>query len=331
MKKITFALIACAVLGGPVLAALEFTAVSDWLKLPDGRPQIGNMHGDIAVSSKGEVYVSVEDPRRGCRSTRQDGKFLRNVPNAPRDFHGFVIRRQPDGEFIFGARLRGQAILKIALDGKVVDDDPRVGHSRRIQGAGTRDHGQLALLLTGMDVAPNGDLYVTDGYASDYIHRFDRTGKYLKSFGGKKEPYNFNTLHKLAIDTRFRRRASSPATARTTASSTCRSTASSSASSRQTCCCRRPSRSTATTPSSASSGARSRSSTRAGRSSRSVGTNTEHGVGTNQIEARSVAHRASSCRRTASRSTSAATSSSPSSTPSAACTGSTASSNTAFL
>jgi len=63
--------------------------------------------------------------------------------------------------------------------------------------------GQLALALTGLDVAPNGDLYVTDGYASDYIHRFDKTGKYLASFGGKKAPYNFNTLHKLAIDTRF--------------------------------------------------------------------------------------------------------------------------------
>ena len=62
---------------------------------------------------------------------------------------------------------------------------------------------QLALLLTGLDVAPNGDIYVTDGYASDYIHRFDKTGKYLASFGGKNPPYSFNTLHKLAIDTRF--------------------------------------------------------------------------------------------------------------------------------
>jgi DNA-binding beta-propeller fold protein YncE len=59
------------------------------------------------------------------------------------------------------------------------------------------------MLLTGLDVAPNGDIYVTDGYASDYIHRFDRTGKYLKSFGGKQAPYSFNTLHKLAIDSRF--------------------------------------------------------------------------------------------------------------------------------
>ena len=62
---------------------------------------------------------------------------------------------------------------------------------------------ELALPLTGMDVAANGDIYVADGYASDNIHRFDRTGKYLESFGGKKRPYSFSTLHKLAIDTRY--------------------------------------------------------------------------------------------------------------------------------
>jgi hypothetical protein len=121
---------------------------------------------------------------------------------APEDFHGFVIRRQPDGEFIYGARLRGQTILKMALDGtvalsipaSVIPDDFKVRNARS---------GQLAVLFTGTEVGPDGDIYVTDGYASDYIHRFDRTGKYLSSFGGKKEPYSFNTLHKIALDTRF--------------------------------------------------------------------------------------------------------------------------------
>jgi len=99
-------------------------------------------------------------------------------------------------------QLRGQAIIKMTLDGKVVMTIPASAIPDEFKSRNARS-GQLALLLTGMDVAPNGDLYVTDGYASDYIHRFDRTGKYLKSFGGKKEPYNFSTLHKLAVDTRF--------------------------------------------------------------------------------------------------------------------------------
>src|SRR5712671_216936 len=101
-------------------AAVEYKAVPDWLKLPESREKIGDMHGDVAVSSKGEVYVSVMDPQAGLQVYEPDGKFLRNVPDAPNDFHGFVIRKQPDGEFIFGPRLGGQTILKMTLDGKVV-------------------------------------------------------------------------------------------------------------------------------------------------------------------------------------------------------------------
>jgi hypothetical protein len=182
-------------------AAMEYKAV-DWLKLPEGRSQLGDMHGDVAVSSKGEVYVSVQDPQAGLQVYAPDGTYLRNVPDAPSDFHGFVIRRQGDGEFIFGVRLRGQSIVKMTLEGKVVLSIPASAIPDQFKITNARS-GQLAVALTGLDVAANGDLYVTDGYASDYIHRFDRTGKYLQSFGGKKEPYNFNTLHKIAIDTRF--------------------------------------------------------------------------------------------------------------------------------
>jgi hypothetical protein len=184
------------------LAALEFTVVGDWLKLPAGRRTIGDMHGDVAISSNGEVYVSVQDPDAGLQVYAPDGRFLRNVPGAPADFHGFVIRRQPDGEFIFGARMRDQSIVKMTLDGRVVLTIPAASVPDEFKNTSQRT-GQRQMLLTGIDVAPNGDVYVTDGYATDYIHRFSRTGQYLKSFGGKKAPYTFDTLHKIAIDTRF--------------------------------------------------------------------------------------------------------------------------------
>ena len=191
-----------AILLFPASAADEFTAVADWLKLPEGRQNLGNMHGDVAVSSAGEVYVSVQDPTAGVQVYAPDGKFLRNVPNAPSDFHGFVIRRHDDGEFLYGATMRGQTVVKMALNGTIV---MTIGSSSIPDQFKTKNarSGQLAMILTGVDVAPNGDIYVADGYASDYIHRFDRSGKYLSSFGGKAAPYSFNTLHKLAIDTRF--------------------------------------------------------------------------------------------------------------------------------
>jgi hypothetical protein len=206
MKQLMLACLVGASLVGASLgvdaAAPRFTTVPDWLRLPEGRPALGNQHGDVAVSSKGEVYVSVQDPQAGLQVYAPDGRFLRNVPDAPSDFHGFVIRTQPDGEFIFGSRLREQTVVKMTLDGKVVMTIPPTAFPEQFKIRNARS-GQIALSLTGLDVAPNGDIYVTDGYASDYIHRFDRTGRYITSFGGKKEPYNFSTLHKLAIDTRF--------------------------------------------------------------------------------------------------------------------------------
>jgi len=200
---------------GTAITATSYYADPGWLKLPASREQLGNQHGDVAVSSKGEVYVSTMDPEAGLMVFGPDGRWLRNVPNAPNDFHGFVIKKQADGEFIYGTRLQGQTIMKLTLDGKVLLEIPPTAipdefknrapaNARKKATPGQNvQPGKPMMRLTGMDVAPNGDLYVTDGYASDYVHHFDRNGKYIKSFGGKKEPYGFKTLHKIAIDTRF--------------------------------------------------------------------------------------------------------------------------------
>ncbi len=200
MKRLLLpALIVAACLGSAL--ATDYKAVPDWYSFPDGKKIIGNMHGDIAVASNGEVYASVMDPKAGLQVFGPDGKWLRNVPNAPADFHGFVIHQDADGEFVYGPRLGAGNILKLTLDGKEVLNIPSSAIPDEFK---SKDkEGKPIVRLTAMDVAPNGDLYVTDGYSSDYVHRFDKTGKYLKSFGGKQPPYSFKTLHKIAIDTRF--------------------------------------------------------------------------------------------------------------------------------
>jgi DNA-binding beta-propeller fold protein YncE len=199
MLKALFASLALAAFSS--LSAVEYKAVPNWYQLAPDRPQMGPQHGDVAVSSKGEVYVSIMDPKAALQVYAEDGKWLRNVPDAPNDFHGFVIHQDETGEFIYGPRLGAGNILKLTLDGKTVLDIPSSAIPDEFKSKGK--DGKPTLRLTGMDVAPNGDLYVTDGYSSDYVHRFDKTGKYLKSFGGKAAPYGFKTLHKIAIDTRF--------------------------------------------------------------------------------------------------------------------------------
>lgn len=220
-------ILAASFLAAAVFAAngTDYKADPDWLKLPEGRSEIGSMHGNVAVSSANEVYINVEGtvrqrfavlgPNPGLQVYSADGKYLRNVPNAPFDLHGFVIRKEPAGEFLYATRLAAglteadqmragldkEAIIKMTLDGKIVLTIPPSAIPDQFKNKS--DDGRPVMRLTSVAVAPNGDIYATDGYASDYIHRFDKNGKYIKSFGGKAAPYGFRTMHQLAIDTRF--------------------------------------------------------------------------------------------------------------------------------
>jgi len=207
MKSLLSAFLLCAMLCSTA-AAVEFRHVPDWPQPVGGARPLGNMHGDVAVSSAGEIYVSMMDPAAGILVFGANGRLLRTLSGAPNDFHGFVIRQDAGGEFIYGSRLTEQSIVKLTLEGRTVLEIPASAIPDRFKNVRTAAQAAAGpagpfLRLTGMDVAPNGDIFVTDGYASSHVHHFNREGKYLKSFGGQQAPFGFKTLHKIAIDTRF--------------------------------------------------------------------------------------------------------------------------------
>ena len=199
-----------AVMAGLVLASLpvsdparadSFVMDGKFFTPPPGMATIGDSHGDIAVSPQGEIYVSVQAGEHpGIQVYSAEGHYLRNVPGAPPDLHGFIIARAPDREFyIYGVSRLAQEIVQLKLDGTRVLTIP----ASAIPAQYKKDDKQ-AINLTGIAVTPNGDIYVTDGYGLDFIHHFDRSGKYLATFGGKGAPWNFDQCHKIAPDTRFK-------------------------------------------------------------------------------------------------------------------------------
>ena len=190
-----------ALLASLPAAAAEFVVDGKFFTPPPGMATIGDTHGDIAVSPAGEIYVSVQGgDHTGLQVYSAQGRYLRNVPGAPPDLHGFIITRATDGQFyIFGVSRLAQEIIQLKLDGERVLTIP----ASAIPAKYKKDDKQ-AINLTGIAVAPNGDIYVTDGYGLDFIHRFDKGGKYLATFGGKEGPWNFDQCHKIVIDPRFK-------------------------------------------------------------------------------------------------------------------------------
>jgi DNA-binding beta-propeller fold protein YncE len=179
-----------------------FEMHSRFLVPPACMKMIGESHGDIAISPDGEIFVSVEAGEHpGIQVYNSRGRYLRNVPNAPYDIHGFSIAPGRDGRpNIFGVSVFGQRIVQLTLRGELVQEIPGTRIPEQYKKTGSDD---LPLALTGIAVAPNGDIYVVDGYGLDFIHRFDRDGHYLNTFGGREFPYGFNTCHKIIIDPRF--------------------------------------------------------------------------------------------------------------------------------
>ncbi|HYF34521.1 MAG TPA: hypothetical protein VD994_04465, partial [Prosthecobacter sp.] len=63
----------------------------------------------------------------------------------------------------------------------------------------------LAFNPTETAVAPNGDIYVVDGYGSNYVLRYDAHGQFISRFGGKTDvpkEQALNNAHGIAIDLR---------------------------------------------------------------------------------------------------------------------------------
>ena len=57
---------------------------------------------------------------------------------------------------------------------------------------------------TAITVAGNGDIFLSNGYASDHIFKYDKAGKYLMHFGAKGNGLKqFNTAHGMTLDTRY--------------------------------------------------------------------------------------------------------------------------------
>jgi hypothetical protein len=200
MTRLFLALLALIGWTAAAIAAPTFTLDAKFFTPPPGMTTPGDGHGDIALTPSGEIYTSVQGSEHpGIQVYSARGHYLRNGPGAPPDLHGFIIARAPDRKYyIYGASRLAQQIIQLTLDGKNVLTIPASAIPDRYK----KKEAQ-AINLTGIAVAPNGDIYVTDGYGLDYIHHFDKTGKYLNTFGGKAEPYAFDTCHKIAIDTRF--------------------------------------------------------------------------------------------------------------------------------
>ncbi len=167
-----------------------YKPMPDWAKLP---PEItlGDVAG-IAVDDKDRVYlfnrgdhpVVVLDQQGDVLSTWGQGIFLNP--------HGAAIG--PDQRLYLTDNF-DHTVRKFTLDGTLLLEIGTPGLSSGFMS------GKPFCKCTHSAVAPDGNIFVSDGYQNACIHKFDPAGKHLKSWGTPGTgPGEFNLPHNICCD-----------------------------------------------------------------------------------------------------------------------------------
>jgi hypothetical protein len=175
---------------------MTFDTVPGWGLDEQGTSQIGPTHGSVVVDTKGQVYTSSS---LGIFVFAADGRLVRrHLAGDYTGLHDMKLRTENDRDFIYGARnAAGEGIKIDAETGAVVLK------------LGIPSEAECGITIakwapTAITVAPNGEIYLADGYASNQIFRFGPDGKYRARFGTKGNGLEeFNTAHGMTLDTRY--------------------------------------------------------------------------------------------------------------------------------
>jgi len=166
----------------------------NWAKLPQGK-KFGFTHG-VITDKQDRVFVhSTCD--QGIMIFDRDGNFIKSWgPEWESHAHGMFYSMENGKEYLYLTSNGRQDMVKTTLDGEVV---LRIGLPPVKEAYPTAD----LYKPTDTAIAPNGDIYIADGYGEFWIHRYDKKGNHIQSWGGKgTEPGKMSCPHGIWIDTR---------------------------------------------------------------------------------------------------------------------------------
>jgi len=202
----------------PVLGSGAFTyeAVHDWGALPSSI-KWGNTHG-VVEDAQRHIYIH---HTVHASSERADtmvvfdhaGKFVRSWgPEFRGVAHGLHLRKEGREEYLYltvnaaNPKLSPQpamqaVVLKTTLSGEVVwkiQGPPDIEAYKPGPDGAPKPYNP-----TNIAIAPNGDVYVGDGYGSYFVNQYSGKGEYIRTFGGRgSEAGQLREPHGIWVDER---------------------------------------------------------------------------------------------------------------------------------
>jgi hypothetical protein len=176
-----------------------YAVVAGWGALPPGTT-FGGTHGAIAQDKAGNIYVSTQS-HTGVLVYTSHGRLLRKIATTYPEVHSLVFSTEGGEEYLYATVQKGTPqenwlFLKMKTDGSVVlkiTAPPDAGFKSPNEWR-----------ITAAVPAPDGSIFIANGYGDSRIFRFDKSGNYKASYSEKGSgDGQLNCSHGLSLDTRY--------------------------------------------------------------------------------------------------------------------------------
>ncbi len=185
---------------------ITYSVDQNWAKVtPEQAPVINS--SAIAESKNGELYLVTDHPKNAFLVFKKDGTFIRSFGKGLEGGHSLEIFERNGEEYLihvdcswhFKAKgwkttRPGGGVTLLKTDGTII----RKLKSPKELG---QHEGNKVFSPTDVAIAPNGNILVVDGYASDIVYEYTFEGQIVRRWGGRSEgPGHLKNAHGISVD-----------------------------------------------------------------------------------------------------------------------------------
>ncbi|NND31209.1 MAG: 6-bladed beta-propeller [Saprospiraceae bacterium] len=174
----------------------KYRVEKNWGDLDPKKTPVNNCH-EMVQSADGRLFLLTDHPKNNIIIYDKSGKLLGSWTLNYAGAHGLSIHREGGDEYLYITDTGAGKVTKTTLEGKIVLDLK----SPNKMGAYEPN---AFYRPTETAIGPNGDIYVADGYGSQFIVQYSSKGEFIQKFGGDSflQKNKFKQAHGVALDTR---------------------------------------------------------------------------------------------------------------------------------
>lgn len=171
----------------------RYRVEADWADLNPQHTPVKNCH-EMVMDRRGRLIMITDETSNNVILFDKSGRLIDTWGTQYPGGHGLTLWDAGGDEFLFITDFDRGIVEKTTLDGRVLLT------IERPTGIYADD---MSFRPTETAIGPNGDVYVADGYGSQFILQYSSDGEFIRMFGGAGDAdAQFATAHGVTVDAR---------------------------------------------------------------------------------------------------------------------------------